>query len=186
MRVVLWVVFYLAMAKAAVAEPVRYVFDRAASTIQFTFDLEGSALSGTVPVSSADVVLDFDALNQSRLAFTFDMRSARAGVVFATEAMRGENVLAVAQHPTAQFVSTFVTRLSQGARLDGNLTIRGVTRPVSLNVRLFQAQGLEAGDVSALDLVVTGQIDRRDFGAVGFSNLVAPTVDIRIAASIAQ
>jgi len=49
--------------------------------------------------------------------------------------LRSEDFLHVAEHPQARFVSTAYTPLSGNeARVEGEFTLRGVTRPVSLTV----------------------------------------------------
>lgn len=183
-----WLFVGLAMiwAGAVVAEPVRYNLDRGASEIAFGFDLEGQTLRGQVPVSQADVILDFEALRQSSVDIRFDMRSASAGVFFATEAMRSNSVLAVQAHPTARFQSTSIVRTGTGARLEGQLTLRGVTRPVALDARFFRAVGSNPGDLDRLVLQLNGALDRRAFDATGYANLVGPTVTLNVRVEIAR
>lgn len=173
-------------ASAAFAVPQAYNLDRNASEIAFIFSLEGNPLSGNVPVQSADVQIDFDNVANSKVDVQFNMTRARAGVIFATDAMKAPSVLNTAQFPTARFTSTRVTPTASGARLDGNLTLRGVTRPVSLNARFFRAPGAAPGDVSQLQLALTGRLDRNAFGASGFPDLVAANVDLNVRVNVTR
>lgn len=174
------------LAGTAFAVPQSYDLDRAASQIAFSFDLQGSPLTGNVPVRAADVQIDFANIANSRVDVQFDMQQARAGVIFATDAMKGASVLNTAQFPVARFVSTAITPTANGASLAGNLTLRGVTRPVTLNARFFRAPGSAPGDVSQLQLALSGQLNRNDFGASGFPNLVAPGVDLAVQVNISK
>lgn len=179
-------VLCLLFAQAAFAAPQTYALDRNASQIAFTFDLQGSPLQGNVPVQSADVQIDFDNVANSHVDVHFNMERARAGVVFATDAMKGETVLNTAQFPTARFVSTRIAPTANGAQLTGNLTLRGVTRPVTLNARFFRPPGSAPGDVSTLQLALSGRLDRNDFGASGFADLVSPGVDLAVQVNVTK
>jgi polyisoprenoid-binding protein YceI len=66
-------------------------------------------------------------------------------------------------HPEIRFRSTAI-RLTEdgGAELDGELTIRGVTRPVSASGRFAPPRDATFGEVAGLQLATT--FDRRDFG----------------------
>jgi polyisoprenoid-binding protein YceI len=98
--------------------------------------------------------------------------------------MRSATVLNVAEFPKARFVSTSVRRTSTGARLAGNLTLRGVTRPFELDARIFRARGSDPEDLSELSIVLTGRMNRNNFGATGYPDLVGPNVDLRITARV--
>jgi polyisoprenoid-binding protein YceI len=50
--------------------------------------------------------------------------------------LRGEDFLAVDEYPKARFVSTSFEELGEGkAMLKGNLTLRGVTKPVEIDIK---------------------------------------------------
>lgn len=166
------------------ADPVRYVLDAGASQVEFTFDADGLAIRGRVPVRQADVLVDFDDLRRSSVDVRLDVAQATTNVPFATEAMKGASVLAASQHPVARFVSQRVTPQGQGARLEGALTLRGVTRPVTLDGAIFRKRGSAAGDHSSLVLLFEGAVNRHDFGASGFPQLVGDRVALRVLVAI--
>jgi polyisoprenoid-binding protein YceI len=65
--------------------------------------------------------------------------------------------------PTVSFRSTEIRIAEDGsAEVDGDLTIRGVTKPVTANGTFATGVGLSGAEVVGLDLEVT--IDRRDYG----------------------
>ncbi len=166
------------------AAPKRYVLDPQGSTIAFVFSLEGRPISGQVPVAAAHVVVDFDNLGASQVSAQFDLTRADAGNVFMTEAMLSASVLDAARHPQALFRSRRVTAAGAGARLEGDLTLRGVTRPVVLEGQIFRKRGSDANDLSNLVLIFTGAVSRDAFGASGFSRVVADRVALEISAAI--
>ena len=171
------------------AAPTRYQLDAKASRVGFSFVLGGAAQKGTMPVSKAVILVDPDNLAASRVDISVDVAAVRTPLPFARVALIGPDVLDVARYPTIRFVSTKVTlaadgRLSGGAKITGKLTMRGVTRPVTLDASLFRAPGSAPDDLSNLTVQLQGQINRSDFGATGFGDLVADGVGLNIMAVI--
>ncbi|MEL6463503.1 MAG: YceI family protein [Pseudomonadota bacterium] len=169
--------------------PTPYRLGAGGATITYTFTLNGAPVQGTVPVSQADLKVDPSNLVSSTAVVSADLRRARTGLIFATEALKSPSVLDADAHPTARFRSTRVQlgpggRLSDGAKLDGALTLRGVTRPVRFDAGLFRARGSTANDFSTLTVMLKGRLDRREFGATGFADLVDDMVGIDIFAEI--
>ena len=70
------------------------------------------------------------------------------------------------------------------AIIQGDVTIRGVTRPIALNAQVFRQQGTEVGDMSKLAVHLTGTIRRSEFGATGWSDLVDDEINMQIVARI--
>lgn len=179
----------LIWAPALSAAPTRYVLDARASDVAFLFDLEGTRQRGTMPVRSADVVIDTANLAASRVDVSVDAAGARTQLFFATDAMKGPQVLDTDRFPVIRFVSTAIQlgaggRLSDGASVSGNLTIRGVTRPVRLQASLYRQRGSSAGDLRELSFRLKGRISRAEFGAAGFRELVRDGVELDIRAVI--
>ena len=90
-----------------------------------------------------------------------------------------------AAHPDIHFVSTrYAPKGKAGGTLYGNLTLRGVTKPVAFQVRL-----VGAGDVAYLPkpwggylsgFVATTTINRMDFGMTAFAAGLSHTVTVRV------
>lgn len=184
MRLVLAVL--MLVAGGALADPVRYRLDGTASRIEFTFDLEGIPLTGQVPITTAEVLVDFENLAQSSVSVTMHVARATTNIGFATEAMRLPSMLNTGLYPQAMFRSTRITRLGDGARLAGNLMLRGVTRPVVLEGAIFRRRGSDPGDLSDLVLIFEGAVDRHAFGASGYRHLVTETVGLRVLVAIVR
>ncbi len=169
----------IALATPAWAEPVPYALDRDNSVVGFTYTLNGSDTKGNIPISQANVVLDLDRFANSRVSATLAASQATAGLFFATDAMRGTSVLNTSAHPTITFQSRRVRPTAAfAAKVDGDITIRGVTRPITLDAQLFRPQGATGFD--RLSVRLQGSIDRRAFGATGFPQFVGPTIELDI------
>lgn len=178
------ILFWAVWGSVVMADPVRYLLDGSASRVEFIFAAEGLQITGQVPVERAEVMVDFDDLGQSRVDVRLSVARAQTNVPFATEAMKGNSVLAAGTYPAARFQSRKVTRVGDGARLEGMLTLRGVTRPVTLNGAIFRKRGSAADDLSSLVLLFEGAVNRQDFGASGFPALVEDRVALRVLVAI--
>ena len=170
----------------ALAKPVSYQMDTTGSTVAFETDFGANPISGSMPVDTADLILDFDAVATSRIDVTLSAKGARASFPFAAEAMKGASVLDTTRHPQIHFRSTRITAQGDGATVKGNVTIRGVTRPLTLDATIFRQTGAAKGDRSRLTVRLTGAIRRSAFGAVGFADLVGDEVRLDIRARIHQ
>jgi polyisoprenoid-binding protein YceI len=75
----------------------------------------------------------------------------------------GDQFFDAERHPEVRFRSTEIRLADDGAaEVDGELTIRGVTRPVAAVGHLCPPRQAGFGEVAGIDLQAT--IDRRDFG----------------------
>lgn len=77
--------------------------------------------------------------------------------------LRSADFFDVENHPTMTYVSTGVRRDGDEFAVDGELTIRGVTRPVTLQVEWGGVHPDPWGG-KRLGLSATGRINRKDFG----------------------
>jgi polyisoprenoid-binding protein YceI len=175
---------FLVAGTAAKASPRAYDLDTSGSVVAFQVGFGTSPIRGSMPVESADLLLDFDRVAQSRVTVTLSTQKAKASLPFAAEAMKAANVLDTARFPTMQFHSTAIRATKDGATIDGDLTLRGVTHPLRLNATIFRQQGTQAGDKTRLTLHLTGSVQRSAYGASGWPDMVGDTVDIDIRARI--
>lgn len=168
------------------AEPVRYSLEAGKSSVGFIYHFNGAPTKGTMPVAKADLAIDFSALHKSTVIISLNVKKARAGFIFATQALREKSVLDVANHPKIRFVSTKISRTDAGAKVVGMVTIRGVTKPLILSAVFYRQKGSAPKDLSKLSILLTGSISRSTFGAAGYPKLVGDRIDLRILARIRQ
>lgn len=179
----------LAIPVGASAAPVSYTLQQDRSEVGFIYTLSGAQNQGSMPVRAAQIIIDLDRFDASQVDVTLDVTRARTGLIFATEALKAKSVLNAAAHPTIRFQSTAIRpnnprNLSAGGQIDGMLTIRGVTRPVTLNAAVFRQQGTAEGDMSRLSFRISGAVSRSDFGATGYGDIVSDTINLDIAARV--
>jgi polyisoprenoid-binding protein YceI len=79
--------------------------------------------------------------------------------------LRSPDFLDVEKFPEITFKSTKIAGGKDNFTLTGDLTIRDVTRPVTLDVS-FEGQGTDPWGGTRAGFSATGKIDRREFGLV--------------------
>ena len=171
------------------AQPVRYELDAEASRVGFLYTVNGGEQTGQMPITRADVVIDPLDLADSTVDVVLNPAQVRTGFFFATEALKSQALLYTAEFPEIRFTSTDVKLapsglLSDGATLTGDLTLRGITRSVTLTASLFRPRGSAPDDLSVLTIALRGGISRSTFGANGFADIVDDAVGLDIVATI--
>ncbi len=134
--------------------------------IRLTVTQFGREVTGRLPDWEAQITWDDQAgLGPAgHTTVRIDLRTLTLGAL--TAQALGPDFLDVADHPQAVFDAT-LTRVTDGQRAEGTLTLRGETRPVSFPFRLSTDHGTAYAGA-------TLTLDRRDFG-IG-DNLPDPDV----------
>lgn len=94
--------------------------------------------------------------------------------------LRGNEFLDVEKFPEATFKSTSVEVLGEKARLKGDLTVHGVTQPVTLAASFHGAGENPMTKAETVGFSATGAVKRSDFGLGKFSPAVSDEVDLTI------
>jgi polyisoprenoid-binding protein YceI len=118
--------------------------------------------------------LEFDPANPRELAVDaiIDASTCWTGVEMRDNHLRSPDFLACERYPEIRFKSTGLTEVGPvDYRVAGNLTIRDVTRPVTLAVRFLGTSetpwwedGVDKGPKTRAGFVARTRIDRYDFG----------------------
>ena len=136
--------------------------DPARSRVTFTVrHLVVSKVRGLFARLSGEVSLDEADLTRSRVSARIEVKSVETGDRDRDEYLRTSEFLDPAHHPEIVFTSRSLAR-GRGERLSlrGDLTIRGVTREVTLEV---EPHSRATGAPGERAFTATGAIDRRDF-----------------------
>lgn len=100
----------------------------------------------------------------AEIEFSIEAASVDTGVEMRDNHLRGDDFFNAEKYPTLQFKSTALKPLgSDEYQLDGLLTIRDITKPVSLHVELGGVVVDPYGNTKA-GFEVTGKINRKEFG----------------------
>ena len=112
-----------------------------------------------------DFTLDFDPrdIPASSVHASLDASSIDTGQAARDQHLRSADFLQTETHPTIDFVSRRVERAGDHYRIHGDLTIRGVTRPVVLDAEFGgTVPNMQGGMRAAFSATPT--IDREEFG----------------------
>jgi polyisoprenoid-binding protein YceI len=158
----------LLLTAAAHAQAVTYTIDKAHSEADFTIrHMAISNVHGAFGNISGTVTYDPSDLSKSSVDATIDVSTVDTGVAQRDAHLKSADFFEVAKYPTMTFKSTSVKPDGSGFDLYGNLTLHGVTKPVTLKVDEPSKEQLGMGGKSyARGFEATTTINRKDFGLV--------------------
>lgn len=159
-----------------------YRFDKAHTNVLFFIDHLGfSEMLGRFHDYDGEIVLDSENWSRSSVTVRIDTASVDMFHDGLNEHLRNADFFDVERFPTMDFRSTAVELDADGkGRLHGELTLLGVTRPVSLELRLNKYAKHPMFPVQVAGFSAHGQIQRSDFGMNYLVPAVGDTVTIRI------
>jgi polyisoprenoid-binding protein YceI len=122
-------------ASALTAQTDTWIPDKSHCEVEFTVlhlsltNVHGrfNLADGAIEVNDADIA-------KSSVKMTIDVSSEDSGSSGRDSALKGSSFFDIDQFPTATFVSTGVAKTATGLMVNGNLTVKGITRLVTLNV----------------------------------------------------
>jgi len=175
------------LAAPAWAAPATYALDPAHSFVRFSYNHVGfSTQLSRFDRTTGTIVLDAAAKNAS-VETTTDIKSVSTGSEQLNEHLQGADFFDTANHPTATFKSTAVHFDGERpATIDGNLTIKGVTRPVTLKVTAYRHGVHPMTKKPTIGADATAQIKRTEFNVGKYAPLVGDDVTLSIAVEAAQ
>jgi len=137
-----------------------------------------STVQGDFTKVTGTVTLDDQDITKSTVSVTIDVNSIDTRVSRRDDDLKSEHFLNAAQFPTITFQSTKVAKSGDNTlKVTGNLTIRGVTKEVTLDVTgptaPISAMGSQRRGFSA-----TTKINRQDFGVAADPGMVGDDLTI--------
>jgi polyisoprenoid-binding protein YceI len=164
----------------SLAAPTEYVIDPARTTVSFAVKRLGFSRGGEFTSVAGTVMLDA-AANSGSVDIAVDTRSVRTGSEPEENFLRGPNMLNVEHDTEIAYKAGHIEFVNgRPLRIDGELTLRGVTRPVSLTV---------VGYACPIDLVpgrrkcvidATAVFKRSEFGMTGYRPFISDDVRLSI------
>jgi polyisoprenoid-binding protein YceI len=130
-----------------------------------------------------DATLEYDAAHpeSSRVTVTVKTDSLDTANAARDADVKGEKFLDVARYPEMRFVSSKVTREpDQSLRIDGELTLHGVTKPVTLHAKLNKAAPNPFDKRPTLGFSATGSLKRSDFGIATYIPVIGDVITLTI------
>ena len=139
--------------------------DPAHSRAQFTVRHLGiSNIRGDFAGVTGTIDYDGKDLTKAKVKASVDVSTVTTRVVPRDAHLKTADFFDLGNHPTMTFVSTAITRAAGGKyKMTGNLTLRGVTKPVTLDLDAPAGPITDKGQVK-IGASASGMINRKDFG----------------------
>ncbi len=170
-----------AAAAPAFAAPETYTLDGTHTFPRFSYSHFGySTQVSRFNKTTGTVVLD-KAAKTGSVDIVIDTQSVDTGYATFDEHIQGEDFLDTAKHPTATFKSTKVIfEGDKPSAIEGKLTLKGLTKPVTLAVTSFQAMPHPMLKKDAIGANATTTVKRSDFNMGKYAPNVGDEVKIDI------
>lgn len=161
-----------------------------------TYTLEPNHTTGTVRWSHLDFAyptaqftraegtLEFDPADprKASVMVTIPLAYLSSGVPDLDENLRSANFFDLAKYPTATFKSTWVetTAMPNRLKVTGDLSLHGVTKPVTLDVSINKVGTNPRLHLPAVGFEATATLKRSDFGLGKFVPQVSDEVTLHL------
>ena len=162
-----------------------YALDPVHTRVLFAIEHAGfSKALGTVSGSTGTLVFDRDDWRSARLDVRVPLQRLDLGDAEWNEAALAANLLDARRHPEAHFVSTAVEPVdAEHARVCGELSLRGVTRPLCMDVTLNALKRHPMPPFRrTAGFSATATLSRADFGMSAWKTVIGDAVELRIEA----
>lgn len=168
----------LLVASPLQAGPASTPIDPHRTHVQFLVDAVGwPRTKGSFNSFSGQIAIDLKRPEASSVAFNVAAQSVDVGSPSFDAYLRGDAFFDVARYPDITFVSHHVEKLDDHhARVSGDLTLRGVTRPFIVDVAVDGAASARSG----LRFRATGTVHRLEFGMSAGFPAISNDVDLII------
>ena len=144
-----------------------------------------STVRGDFDKTEGKVMLDEADITRSSVEATIDMASVSTRDEKRDTHLKGADFFDVAKFPTLTFKSTKVEKAGDGLKVTGDLTMKGVTKPVVLDVTGPTKEMKDPWGNTRRGVSATGKLNRKDFGvSYGPDAVVSDMVTITIEAEL--
>ncbi len=141
-----------------------WTIDPAHTAVEFSVrHLMITTVKGRFGTVSGTLVLDEASIERSKVEVEIDVNSIDTREDKRDAHLRSADFFDVENHPKLTFVSRRVERSGDGLKMTGDLTIRGTTKEITLDVEdLGRARDPWGGDRAAF--TATGKLNRNEYG----------------------
>jgi polyisoprenoid-binding protein YceI len=149
---------------ADASSPIEWTIDPTHTRVGFTVQhMVVSEVDGEFKQYSGKVLLDEKDPSKSNVELTIQVASIDTGVPDRDKHLRSGDFFDTDKHPTITFKSTKITKAGKGFKIKGDLSIRGVTKSVTLDATLSEAVTNPWGK-QVRGAKITGKLNRLDYG----------------------
>lgn len=170
------------LSTAAFAAPETYTIEGTHTFPRFEYSHFGySTQLSRFDKTTGSITLD-KAARTGSVDVTIDTTSVNTGYPLFNQHIQGEDFFDTAKYPTITYKSTKVNfDGDKPATIEGNLTVKGITKPVTLTVTSFHCMPHPMLKKDACGANATATIKRSEFNAGKYAPYVADDVKLTIA-----
>ena len=175
-------VLSMLVAQAPAADFSAYAFDPLHTEVRFCWSHLGiSRQCAHFTKYEGELLYDEALPENSHLKVTFKTESIETLVPIFNEHMKGDKLFDAEKYPEATFKSTKFARTGEKTgKVSGELTVHGVTKPVTLDITL-NFDGIQPmSRKQTLGIAATGSLKRSEFGISAAVPYVSDDVSIEI------
>lgn len=172
----------LGVAVTAQAAPTTYKLDPAHTMVLFSWSHFGFS-HPTADIGLGEGTVTFDPAHpaQAKVQVTLPLDKLDTHVGALDSHLKEPDFFDAAKYPTITFQSTKVQPMGKNRfKVDGNLTVHGVTRPVVLDATLNRIGAHPMTKAPSIGFDASTTIKRSEFGIGAYVPNVSDTIDVRI------
>ncbi|WP_177228224.1 YceI family protein [Hyphomicrobium facile] len=172
----------LTVAGAPAVEARRFEFDQRRTEVRFAYKMAYATQRGRFTKVSGTLDYDEAAPGKSKVSASISAASLTTGEDFIDNELRGADFFNVERSPVIAFKSVGVrTGSPTAAELLGEITVNGITKPVTLQVSIEQHDDPALKhDAGARRFIAKTRIQRSAFNMTNYQSMVDDDVDIEI------
>lgn len=173
---------FATISASVLAAPMTFEMDPSHTVARFEYNHFGySNQIQRFDKTSGKVVLD-RAAKKASVDVTIDAKSVNTGVPLLNEHIQGPDFFDTAKYPTITFKSTKVTfNGDKPATVEGNLTVKGITKPVTLTITSFQEMPHPMMKKEAIGANAIAKVKRSEFNMGKYTPNVSDDITLSIA-----
>ena len=143
----------------------KWIVDQSHSSVGFEVKhMMVSKVKGTFDTYTAEVeAADLSDLTTAAIEFKFDVTSINTRSEDRDNHLKSGDFFETEQYPTIDFKSTSITKDGDDYKVTGDLTIKGVTKPVTFDVE-YGGKGKNPWGVEVYGFEAEAKINREEFG----------------------
>jgi len=161
----------------------QYILDKYHSSLGFTTTHFGiSHVSGNFKNFEVTLVSGKNDFTDASITMNAETKSIDTGVEMRDKDLRSEGWFDAEKYPTLEFVSTSFKKMTDKTyKLEGNITIHGVTKPISFDVTYNGKAMNPMTKKNFVNFTVTGKLNRKDFkiGSESMESVVGKEIELR-------
>ena len=122
-----------------------------------------TTVTGSLKIFSASLTSEGDDFENGKVSFEAEINSIDTGNTDRDNHLKGADFFDAEQHPKVSFISTSLEKDGSDYVIKGDLTLKGVTKPVKLNAEFGGIATDPWGNTKA-GFTLSGKINRTDYG----------------------